>query len=581
MAHAGFRAEQLEDDVPTVGRPVAREADAGDIQQQAFLVGRLCPAHVELGRTAAGRAVGDARARRIPHGEERVRLIGGETAAQAPRQVVHPDVARSLLDVGDVRRHLRAVGGEAQAGETRRIADLLEQAAQPVQPDQLDGGRRRHVHQGSAVGGSRELCRGSRLQERHRPAERHRLTADPACAGVERNGHQRPAPHEDEAPAGDIGHLGVRRHQRHGRRLVERAHVEERLLLARVPAGQEEEVTAVWQELRPHFDLSGARLHARGRTAGSRGAPEARPRARELREEDRAFVVPGAGHRELRFAQRFGRPALGRNLAELAFGEERQGPPVGRPERRPAPSVPASGCADNASSRRSQSWVRRPAEFATNATCRPSGERAMAVPTGAASRLVPTGSVAANRTGSSTGPVGHRRIERTLAARISAHAIAHGAHERRASGSAPARSAAGSGTTSTAWMKRYPRPGSVSTKRGAWAESPSASRSRFTAAFSPCSKSTNVSSRHRRARSSSRVTTCPGRSSSAVSSSTGWRERRTLASPRRSSPAARSASNSPKRTIFRVERARPCTVADGRRSAKRQTPKVLAAVRFS
>jgi hypothetical protein len=46
--------------------------------------------------------------------------------------------------------------------------------------------------------------------------------------------------------------------------------------------------------------------------------------------------------------------------------------------------------------------------------------------------------------------------------------------------------------------------------RGVSAESPSVSRSRFTAAFRPCWKSTKVSSGQSCFRSSSRVTTWPG-----------------------------------------------------------------------
>jgi len=45
--------------------------------------------------------------------------------------------------------------------------------------------------------------------------------------------------------------------------------------------------------------------------------------------------------------------------------------------------------------------------------------------------------------------------------------------------------ALGTGPTSTGAMKRYPRRGNVSMKRGASAESPSASRRRATALFRP------------------------------------------------------------------------------------------------
>ncbi len=58
-------------------------------------------------------------------------------------------------------------------------------------------------------------------------------------------------------------------------------------------------------------------------------------------------------------------------------------------------------------------------------------------------------------------------------------------------------------------INRYPRFGKVSTYFGASAESPSASRTLFTAAAKPCSKSTNVSPGHSSLKISSRVTTSP------------------------------------------------------------------------
>src|SRR5882762_5007047 len=97
--------------------------------------------------------------------------------------------------------------------------------------------------------------------------------------------------------------------------------------------------------------------------------------------------------------------------------------------------------------------------------------------------------------------------------------------------------------------KRYPLRARVSTKRGFSAESPSASRSRLTAAFSPWSKSTKVSAGHSRLRSSSRVTISPGFSSSMVRIWNGCSCRRTLEPLRLSSPPRRSASNEPKLTI--------------------------------
>jgi hypothetical protein len=67
--------------------------------------------------------------------------------------------------------------------------------------------------------------------------------------------------------------------------------------------------------------------------------------------------------------------------------------------------------------------------------------------------------------------------------------------------------------SSTGAMKRYPRFGSVSMKRGFSAESPRASRRWLIALFKPRSKSTNVSAGQSLFWSSSRETACPGRSS--------------------------------------------------------------------
>jgi len=66
-------------------------------------------------------------------------------------------------------------------------------------------------------------------------------------------------------------------------------------------------------------------------------------------------------------------------------------------------------------------------------------------------------------------------------------------------------------------MNRYPRRGIVSINRGLSAESPSASRSLMIAVFRLLSKSTKVSADQFWERSSSRVTTSPGRCSSSVS----------------------------------------------------------------
>jgi len=69
----------------------------------------------------------------------------------------------------------------------------------------------------------------------------------------------------------------------------------------------------------------------------------------------------------------------------------------------------------------------------------------------------------------------------------------------------------------TGTRKRYPRRGSVSTKRGLSAESPRASRSLLIAVFRLLSKSTKVSCGQICERNSSRVTTSPGRCYSALS----------------------------------------------------------------
>ena len=105
--------------------------------------------------------------------------------------------------------------------------------------------------------------------------------------------------------------------------------------------------------------------------------------------------------------------------------------------------------------------------------------------------------------------------------------------------------AIGSPSRCTGATKRYPRRGRVSMKRGDWGESPSASRNRLTAAFRPCSKSTNVSSGQRRFRSASRVTSSPGCSSSTVSNCRGCCWRLSRAPDFLSSPERRSSSKTP------------------------------------
>ncbi len=101
---------------------------------------------------------------------------------------------------------------------------------------------------------------------------------------------------------------------------------------------------------------------------------------------------------------------------------------------------------------------------------------------------------------------------------------------------------------STGRMNRYPRRGSVSMKRGLRAESPRAARKRFSAAPSPWSKSTKVSSLQRAFRACSRVTTSPGCSRSKSKSWMGCSWSLIRRPCFRSSPAPGSTSKSPKRT---------------------------------
>ncbi len=127
----------------------------------------------------------------------------------------------------------------------------------------------------------------------------------------------------------------------------------------------------------------------------------------------------------------------------------------------------------------------------------------------------------------------------------------HGQLQRRPpAGSASAGNTAGRGTLVGA-TKREPRRGTVSTNLGESAESPSTSRRRLTAAFSPCSKSTKVSSGQSRLRSSSRVTSSPGRSSRTERSCSGccWRLRRVP--DLRSSPRAQIELEHPERDAVR------------------------------
>ncbi len=105
---------------------------------------------------------------------------------------------------------------------------------------------------------------------------------------------------------------------------------------------------------------------------------------------------------------------------------------------------------------------------------------------------------------------------------------------------------ASEGCRGTDPMNRYPRLGTVSIRRGESAGSSSAWRKRLTAEFSPTSKSTNVRSLHRRRRNSSRVTTSPGRSSSATSTRNGCSRKRTAMPCFSRRPLSVSTSNGPK-----------------------------------
>src|ERR1019366_7520585 len=112
--------------------------------------------------------------------------------------------------------------------------------------------------------------------------------------------------------------------------------------------------------------------------------------------------------------------------------------------------------------------------------------------------------------------------------------------------------AVGSGKAepTTGAMKRYPRRGMVSTKRGFSDASPSTSRSRMTALFSPWSKSTKVSPGQSRLRNSSRVTISPGFSSSTTRTWKGCSGSLIRSPCLRSSESFRSSSKTPKCKIL-------------------------------
>src|SRR6266704_1131050 len=94
-------------------------------------------------------------------------------------------------------------------------------------------------------------------------------------------------------------------------------------------------------------------------------------------------------------------------------------------------------------------------------------------------------------------------------------------------------------------------------KRGLSAESFNASRNRFTALYKPCSKSTKVSAGQIFCCSSSRVTTSPGCCNSICKICRGCSWSLILTPRLRSSPARKSASNTPNRIVARPE----CTPA--------------------
>ena len=123
----------------------------------------------------------------------------------------------------------------------------------------------------------------------------------------------------------------------------------------------------------------------------------------------------------------------------------------------------------------------------------------------------------------------------------------------------------------TGAMNRYPRFGSVSMKRGLSAVSPRASRRRFTALFSPRSKSTKVSAGHTCRCSSSRVTTSPARSSRRINTWNGWAASLTRTPPFRSSPERRSIPKTPKE-VMQSESVAMLVAADSYRPRSRASP---------
>src|SRR5579864_7592091 len=143
-------------------------------------------------------------------------------------------------------------------------------------------------------------------------------------------------------------------------------------------------------------------------------------------------------------------------------------------------------------------------------------------------------------------------------------------HQRRTAGGRDTAISGGADSSDaplTGARKRYPRRATVSTNLGFSAESPSASRSLLTAVLMLCSKSTKVSSGHNRPRSSSRVTTSPGRSNNVRRICKGWSCSLTLTPLRRSSPVFRSTANTPKRRVSGTPAGRllasdmPCSLA--------------------
>ena len=139
--------------------------------------------------------------------------------------------------------------------------------------------------------------------------------------------------------------------------------------------------------------------------------------------------------------------------------------------------------------------------------------------------------------------------------------IAAGAAVVAAAAGGAAATAARDTVASTSPMKRYPRPGTVSTNTGSSLESRSACRILRIAVLTPVSTSTKTSFPQSRSTICARATSCPRCSTSRMSRSIGCRSSRTARPWRRSSQAPRSSSKSPNRNVSRVS----IIVGSGRR----------------